>query len=62
MPRPYRTWGYPWVPLIFVGVTLLLLYRTLISAPRASGIGLAVIALGAPFYFYWKAREGDSTK
>jgi hypothetical protein len=35
--RPYRTWGYPWVPLIFVGVTLLLLYQTLISAPRASG-------------------------
>jgi APA family basic amino acid/polyamine antiporter len=62
MARPYRTWGYPWVPLVFVGVTLLLLYRTLISAPRASGIGLVVIALGAPFYFYWKGRQNGSAK
>jgi APA family basic amino acid/polyamine antiporter len=58
LPRPYRTWGYPFVPLAFVAVTVLLLYRTLISAPRASGIGLVVIVLGVPFYFYWKRRFG----
>ena len=57
LPRPYRTWGYPWVPLAFVGVTILLLYQTLISAPRASGIGLVVIVLGVPFFFYWKRRR-----
>jgi len=57
--RPYRTWGYPWVPLAFVGVTLLLLYQTLVSSPRASGIGLAVIALGVPFFFYWKRRGNN---
>ena len=59
--RPYRTWGYPWVPLAFVGVTILLLYQTLVSAPRASGIGLVVIVLGVPFFFYWKRhRRNDS--
>jgi APA family basic amino acid/polyamine antiporter len=58
--RPYRTWGYPWVPLAFVGVTLLLLYQTLISSPRASGIGLVVIALGVPFFFYW-TRPGTES-
>jgi APA family basic amino acid/polyamine antiporter len=57
LTRPYHTWGYPWVPLAFVGVTLLLLYQTLVSSPRASGIGLVVIALGVPFFFYWK-RHG----
>lgn len=57
LPRPYRTWGYPVVPLAFVGVTLLLLYQTLISSPRASGIGLVVILLGLPFFFYWKRRR-----
>jgi len=57
--RPYRTWGYPWVPLAFVGVTLLLLYQTLVSSPRASGIGLAIIALGVPFFFYWKRRGNN---
>jgi len=57
--RPYRTWGYPWVPLAFVGVTLLLLYQTLVSSPRASGIGSVVIALGVPFFFYWKRHRND---
>lgn len=58
--RPYRTWGYPWVPLAFVGVTILLLYQTLISSPRASGIGLVVIVLGVPFFFYWKRHQNGS--
>jgi APA family basic amino acid/polyamine antiporter len=58
--RPYRTWGYPWVPLAFVGVTILLLYQTLISSPRASGIGLVVIVLGVPFFFYWKRHRNNS--
>ncbi len=59
LPRPYRTWGYPWVPLAFVGVTILLLYQTLVSAPRASGIGLVVILSGAVFFAYRK-RTGTS--
>jgi len=59
--RPYRTWGYPWVPLTFVGVTILLLYQTLLSSPRASGIGLVVIVLGVPFFFYWK-RQGEQSR
>jgi APA family basic amino acid/polyamine antiporter len=62
MVRPYKTWGYPFVPLAFVGVTILLLAQTLVSAPRASGIGLVVIALGAPFYFYWKNRSAGAGK
>ena len=60
LPRPYRTWGYPWVPLAFVGVTILLLYQTLIASPRASGIGLVVIVLGVPFFLHWKRRRADS--
>jgi APA family basic amino acid/polyamine antiporter len=60
LPRPYRTWGYPWVPLAFVGVTILLLYQTFVSSPRAAGIGLVVILLGIPFFFYWKRHRPDS--
>jgi APA family basic amino acid/polyamine antiporter len=57
LPRPYRTWGYPWVPLVFVGVTILLLYQTFVSSPRAAGIGSVVILVGVPFFFYWKGRR-----
>ncbi len=54
--RPYRVPGYPVVPLLFVLVAGMLLYSTLLSSPRESGIGLAVIVAGLPFYFVWKRR------
>jgi APA family basic amino acid/polyamine antiporter len=54
--RPFRVPGYPVVPLLFVLVAGMLLYSTLLSSPRESGIGLAVIVAGLPFYFFWKRR------
>jgi APA family basic amino acid/polyamine antiporter len=57
LPRPYRVVGYPVVPVLFVFVSLALLYSTLRTSPRESGIGLSVILAGLPFYFYWKARN-----
>jgi APA family basic amino acid/polyamine antiporter len=54
MPRPYRTLGYPWVPVIFVLVAAVLVLSTLLDSPRESIMGIALILLGLPFYFYWK--------
>jgi hypothetical protein len=42
-------------------VALALLYSTLLSSPRESGIGLGLIAAGVPFYFYWKGRIVQDT-
>ena len=56
MPRPYRVLGYPWVPAIFVLVAVALLYSTLLTSPRESGIGLVLIVLGLPFYYHWNWR------
>jgi basic amino acid/polyamine antiporter, APA family len=58
MPRPYRVWGYPWVPVVFVLVAAALLYSTLLTSPRESGIGLVLMVLGLPFYFHWKRSAG----
>ncbi len=59
MPRPYRTVGYPVVPIVFVlGITSLVI-STLIKSPRESLVGLGLISLGLPFYFYWKSRRQD---
>ena len=58
MPRPYRVLGYPVVPAIFVLVAIALLYSTLMSSPRESGIGLVLIIAGLPFYSFWKRRLG----
>jgi APA family basic amino acid/polyamine antiporter len=54
--RPYRVLGYPVVPILFVFVAIALLYSTLRSSPRESGIGLILIAAGVPFYFHWKGQ------
>ncbi len=57
MARPYRVWGYPLVPLAFVLVAAALLSATLRESPRESGMGLGLIALGLPFYYYWNRRQ-----
>jgi APA family basic amino acid/polyamine antiporter len=59
LPRPYRVVGYPLVPVLFVFVALALLYSTLRTSPRESGIGLGLIVAGLPFYFYWNRRKGN---
>ncbi len=57
LPRPYRTIGYPVVPVLFICVAALLLISTLQTRPRESLMGLALMALSVPFYFYWKKRN-----
>jgi APA family basic amino acid/polyamine antiporter len=49
----YRAWGYPVVPLLFLLTTSWLLIRTFITSPVRSLIGLALVALGIPIYYYW---------
>jgi APA family basic amino acid/polyamine antiporter len=51
--RPYRTWGYPVVPVVFLLVTVWLLINTLMTAPVQTMIGLGLILLGLPVYLYW---------
>ncbi len=55
--RPYRTWGYPWIPLIFLLASALLVVNTLITDPRDSLFGLVIILLGVPVYLFWKRRN-----
>ena len=57
MDRPYRTLGYPLVPVLFVLVTICLIVSTLRQSPRESIMGLGLIAAGVPFYFHWKKKN-----
>ena len=54
VPRPYRTWGYPAVPVLFVLGSLGLVVNTLIEIPLISIAGLGIVALGLPAYLYWR--------
>jgi APA family basic amino acid/polyamine antiporter len=54
--RPYRVWGYPWVPWLFILSSALLVLNTLVEKPVESLIGLALVLLGAPAYAWWRRR------
>lgn len=56
MPRPYRCWGYPWVPGIFVAGALALTFNIWLDRPGRSSIGLLLMLAGLPFYRYWSKR------
>jgi basic amino acid/polyamine antiporter, APA family len=55
-PRPYRAFGYPVVPMIFLFVTAALLINTFVAAPREALQGAALLAAGLPFYWFWSRR------
>ena len=59
LPRPYKTWGYPVTPLLYVCASCLLIY-SMLSNPRSrveSLGGLAIILAGVPAYFLFSRRE-----
>jgi APA family basic amino acid/polyamine antiporter len=57
-PRPYRTWGHPWVTGAFVLGCLGLALVSLVQAPVRSLLGLGLIASGLPAYIWWSRRAG----
>ncbi len=59
--RPYKVTGYPVVPLIFLIFCGALLVNTLFSRPYEALTGLALIATGLPFYWYWTKRKASGT-
>ncbi len=57
--RPYRTLGYPVVPLIYIILAILIVLDLAWLAPSTSGIGYLIVLTGIPVYFLWRRREGD---
>jgi APA family basic amino acid/polyamine antiporter len=55
--RPYKVWGYPIVPAIFVLFCVTLIIVTCFSNPREAGMGLVLTLSGVPFYLYWNKKQ-----
>ena len=58
LPRPYRVWGYPVVPVVFLLASAFMVVNALITDPRNTGVTLLIIMAGLPVYFVWSRRKG----
>jgi APA family basic amino acid/polyamine antiporter len=54
--RPYKVWGYPVVPAIFILFCIGLFFNTIITRPREAAIGMILILSGIPVYLYLKRK------
>ena len=59
LPRPYRAWGYPVVPILFILASVGILLNTLLEKPVESLSGLGLIVIGLPAYYFWKRRRKE---
>jgi APA family basic amino acid/polyamine antiporter len=63
LPRPYRTWGYPLTPLLYVAAAVLLLGNMLADhQSRVQSLaGLGIILLGVPAYWLFRVNSTDTS-
>jgi APA family basic amino acid/polyamine antiporter len=57
LPRPYRVWGYPVTPVVFVAIACWFLFNMLLTRPTPSLAALLLIASGVPVYLLWTRRR-----
>ncbi|HWP24221.1 MAG TPA: amino acid permease [Candidatus Binatia bacterium] len=57
LSRPYKLWGYPIVPILFVLAHLWIVWGSVTEKPKESLIGLIIVCMGIPAYLIWQARS-----
>ena len=56
-PRPYRCWGYPVIPALYLAISLTFLIYVVQGDPQATMFGLLLVLTGIPFYVMWKGKQ-----
>ena len=60
-PRPYKAWGYPVIPMLYIIITTLICIDLLIFSFTNSILGIGIILLGIPVYFMFNKKHNAST-
>ena len=60
LDRPYRAFGYPFLPALYIVTASVIEILLLIYKPNYTFPGLGIVLLGVPVYFIWKAFAGAS--
>ncbi|MGQ0703737.1 MAG: APC family permease [Gemmatimonadales bacterium] len=62
LTRPYRAWGYPVTPLVFILFSGYLIGNTILAAPRDAAVGAGLLVLGLPLYWYFGRRREEEQR
>jgi APA family basic amino acid/polyamine antiporter len=62
IPRPYKAFGYPYVPAIYILTTLIIMVILLIYKPNYTFPGLGIVLLGIPVFYLWKKFNKNISK
>jgi APA family basic amino acid/polyamine antiporter len=58
-PRPYKAFGYPIIPLLYIIITLAICVDLLVYKPQNTGWGLLIMCLGIPVFFLFNRPKKD---
>jgi basic amino acid/polyamine antiporter, APA family len=61
LKRPYKIWGYPVVPLLFILIHLWIVWGSVKEKPFESLVGVFIVAVGIPIYFVWQSLRPTRT-
>jgi APA family basic amino acid/polyamine antiporter len=61
LPRPYRAWGYPFTPVVFLLVTLFMMYYLVMERPLQSFLGILIMTSGLLIYAVFRKRTGPGS-
>lgn len=61
LPRPYRTFGYPWVPAAYMTASAGLILNVLVEHPVTTLLSIGITLLGVPLFFAWRAAQQRSS-
>lgn len=62
LERPYRVWGYPWVPVAFVLSVSWILLNAFINRPADSWVGVGLVLASFPLYLIWEKRASTGVR
>jgi APA family basic amino acid/polyamine antiporter len=60
LERPYKAWGYPVLPALYVVMAFLVMLDLLFVKPRFTWPGLIIVLTGVPVFFFWNSRKKGS--
>jgi len=59
VPRPYRAWGYPFLPGLYIVFALFVEWALLTHKTGRSLAGLSIVGVGIPVYFLWRRKSSS---